>query len=201
MSVQQTIEQKLQQAFSLQHLDVVNESHQHNVPANSETHFKVTMVSPDFAGQGLVVRHQSAYKVLNAELNAGVHALALHMFTEQEWQKKNGVAPLSPPCISASYCNMNCHDNAHHNICAYLYGSTHRRGVYAYTDCIYNACNHGDYNSAWGTKSHNDDVCDDALSYNVSPRKRDDNYIESHDSPDKRRIDMSVLNGDRNHCS
>lgn len=102
MSIQETIEEKLQQAYSLQHLAVINESHQHNVPANSETHFKVTMVSPDFAGKTLVTRHQSAYKVLAQELQRGVHALALHMFTEQEWQKKNGAAPLSPPCMGGS---------------------------------------------------------------------------------------------------
>ena len=102
MTVQQTIEEKLQQAFTLQHLEVINESHQHNVPANSSTHFKVTMVSPDFDGKGLVVRHQSAYKVLSHELQSGVHALSLHMYTESEWQKKNGAAPLSPPCMGGS---------------------------------------------------------------------------------------------------
>jgi len=102
MTIQQTIEQKLQQVFSLQHLEVVNESSNHNVPANSSTHFKVTMVSPDFDGKGLVARHQSAYKVLAEELQGEVHALALHMYTETEWQKKNGVASLSPPCMGGS---------------------------------------------------------------------------------------------------
>ena len=60
------------------------------------------MVSSDFEGKGLVARHQSAYKVLNQELQSGVHALALHMLTEQEWQNKNGAVPLSPPCLGGS---------------------------------------------------------------------------------------------------
>jgi stress-induced morphogen len=102
MTVQQTIEEKLQQVFALQHLEVINESYQHNVPANSSTHFKVTMVSSDFDGKGLVVRHQAAYKALSQELQSGVHALSLHMYTAAEWQKKNGAAPLSPPCMGGS---------------------------------------------------------------------------------------------------
>lgn len=102
MTVQQTIEEKLQQAFTLQHLEVINESHRHNVPANSSTHFKVIMVSADFGGKGMVVRHQSAYKVLSEELQGGVHALALHMYTESEWHKKNDGAPMSPPCMGGS---------------------------------------------------------------------------------------------------
>jgi len=102
MTVQQIIEEKLQQAFTLQHLEVINESHQHNVPTNSSTHFKVTMVASDFDGKGMVVRHQSAYKALSHELQNGVHALSLHMYTEIEWQKKNGAAPLSPPCMGGS---------------------------------------------------------------------------------------------------
>ena len=81
---------------------MINESHQHNVPANSETHFKVIMVSTDFEGKGMVARHQSAYRVLNEELQAGVHALAMHTYTQQEWQKKNGAAPSSPDCMGGS---------------------------------------------------------------------------------------------------
>jgi BolA protein len=102
MSIQQRIEEKLKQTFNLQHLEVENESHQHSVPANSETHFKVTMVSPDFEGKTLVARHQSAYKVLNEELQAGLHALALHMFTEPEWLKRKGISPQSPACMGGS---------------------------------------------------------------------------------------------------
>lgn len=89
MGIQKTIERKLQRAFSLLYLEVVNESHQHNLPDSLETHFKATMVSADFAGKTLLALHQSAYKILSQEIQAGMHALALHMFTEQEWQKKN----------------------------------------------------------------------------------------------------------------
>ena len=80
----------------------MNESDQHNVPANSETHFKVVVVSPNFDSQRQVARHQSIYKLLDEELAGPVHALALHTYTLNEWQQRHGEAPLSPPCLGGS---------------------------------------------------------------------------------------------------
>ena len=102
MSVQETIEQKLTDNFKLMHLEVINESNNHNVPPGSESHFKVVMVAPDFDDQGLVARHRSVNKVLADELANDIHALALHTYTEKEWRDKNGEAPMSPPCLGGS---------------------------------------------------------------------------------------------------
>ncbi len=102
MTVQATIETKLQQALSPSLLDVINESHQHSVPAGSESHFKVVIVSPAFAGQRLVARHQTVYRVLAEELAGGVHALALHTYTPEEWGAREGGAPASPKCMGGS---------------------------------------------------------------------------------------------------
>ncbi len=102
MTTQNTIEQKLEQAFNSQHLFVENESHKHNVPANSETHFKVTLVSEEFDGQGKVKRHQAVYKVLAEEMAGGVHALALHLYAPAEWQQAGEAAPESPNCLGGS---------------------------------------------------------------------------------------------------
>ncbi len=102
MSIQKSIEQKLSEAFSVDHLAVENESHKHSVPPNSETHFKVTLVSADFAGQGKVKRHQGIYRVLADEMAGGVHALALHVYTPEEWQASGGAAPASPDCMGGS---------------------------------------------------------------------------------------------------
>lgn len=99
MTMQQTLEAKLAEGFHLLHLQVENESHRHNVPPGSESHFKVVLVSEDFAGQSLVVRHQAVYRLLGDELSSGVHALALHTYTAQEWRERHGNAPLSPPCL------------------------------------------------------------------------------------------------------
>lgn len=51
MKIQNTLETKLNEAFDASILQVENESHKHSVPPNSETHFKVTMVSPAFEGK------------------------------------------------------------------------------------------------------------------------------------------------------
>ncbi|MDP2561113.1 BolA family transcriptional regulator [Psychrobium sp. 1_MG-2023] len=97
--VQRQIEQKLSEEFSPLVLSVENESHMHSVPPNSETHFKVTLVSESFAGLRQVKRHQLIYKVLSEELEGPVHALALHTFDPQQWQNANGDVPSSPNCL------------------------------------------------------------------------------------------------------
>lgn len=102
MTIQHTIEQKLEQAFDSDFLAVENESHKHSVPPNSETHFKVTLVSPAFEGQGKVKRHQSIYGLLAEELSAGVHALALHLYSPAEWAESGQAAPESPNCLGGS---------------------------------------------------------------------------------------------------
>jgi BolA protein len=102
VSVQQQIETKLAQALSPAHLEVVNESHMHSVPPGSETHFKVVLVSPEFDGKRSVARHQLVYRLLADELAGPVHALALHTYTAQEWQQREGAAPESPQCLGGS---------------------------------------------------------------------------------------------------
>ena len=48
--VKSAIELSLSKAFNPAHLEVINLSHMHSVPENSETHFKVILVSPIFDG-------------------------------------------------------------------------------------------------------------------------------------------------------
>jgi len=100
-TVKATIQSKLVVDLNPEHIDVLNESHQHNVPENSETHFKVVCVSKRFDGLTRVKRHQSVYSVLSDELNNGVHALALHLYTPEEWARI-AAAPASPDCMGGS---------------------------------------------------------------------------------------------------
>ena len=102
MSIQQAIEEKLTRQFEPQHLEVDNESHMHAVPANSETHFRVVVVSPAFEGKRKVGRHQALYSTLNEELNNGVHALTMHLYTPAEWAERQDEAPQSPQCMGGS---------------------------------------------------------------------------------------------------
>ena len=88
--------------FKCDFLEVVNESHQHSVPANSETHFKVTLVSDDFQGKTKVMRHQAVYKLVGELLDKGLHALALHLYLPEEWQGLQQISPESPNCMGGS---------------------------------------------------------------------------------------------------
>lgn len=99
MTVAKVLEDKLRKVFNPGHLEVVNESHMHNVPPGSETHFKVTLVSDAFAGLRPVKRHQEVYRVVAEEMAGPLHALALHTYTPEEWR---GRAPESPPCLGGS---------------------------------------------------------------------------------------------------
>mgnify|MGYP006225818277 CR=1 FL=1 len=101
-STQQTIQQKLQQALSPIHLEVINESHMHNVPEGSESHFKVVVVSEAFAGKKLIARHRQVNQVLSEELAGGIHALALHTMTPEDWFNRGGTVADSPPCLGGS---------------------------------------------------------------------------------------------------
>ncbi|MDN6180862.1 MAG: BolA/IbaG family iron-sulfur metabolism protein [Halomonas subglaciescola] len=97
MTLQTQIEHKLG-ALAPSVLRVENESHRHHVPPNSETHFKVTLVSEQLDGLMPVKRHQQVYKLLADELSGPVHALALHLYTPAEWRARGGERPDSPDC-------------------------------------------------------------------------------------------------------
>ncbi|OOE37087.1 BolA family transcriptional regulator [Salinivibrio kushneri] len=97
MKIQTQITEKLTQAFAPVHLDVRNESDMHNVPEGSESHFKVVVVSDDFAGKRLIQRHRAINTTLADELANDIHALAIHTYTPEEWQEQAN-APDSPAC-------------------------------------------------------------------------------------------------------
>ncbi len=101
MTVAQAIEQALTDALEPLHIEVIDESHLHSVPEGAESHFKVTLVSDRFQSETLVKRHQAVYKLLSKWLASGVHALALHTYTAEEWSSK-GKAPASPDCKGGS---------------------------------------------------------------------------------------------------
>ncbi len=69
-------------------LDVVNESELHaghrSSPGTGESHFRVTIVSAQFAGKSRVERHRMVNDILAEELAGKVHALALHTYAPGE---------------------------------------------------------------------------------------------------------------------
>lgn len=101
MTTESVIQEKLMEAYQPIHLEVVNESHMHNVPEGSESHFKVVLVSEAFEPLSRVKRHQAVYHTLSAELQGEVHALAIHTLSPKEWQA-SASTPDSPQCLGGS---------------------------------------------------------------------------------------------------
>jgi BolA protein len=76
-------------AFAPSRLVVLNESHLHaghhhsgsdhhgTFDGSGETHFRVRIMSNAFAGMSRIARHRAVNDTLAAELEAGVHALAI----------------------------------------------------------------------------------------------------------------------------
>ena len=76
-----TISNRLQEAFTPESLDVVDESHLHEGHSGhrpgGETHFRVYIVSKAFEGKSRIERHRMINATLAAELAGRVHALAI----------------------------------------------------------------------------------------------------------------------------
>lgn len=114
----------LNSSFEPSVLFVDNESHMHSVPRNSETHFKITIVSPAFEGMSLVKRHRAVYdklvpymgnkdsssndnnisssnssniSIIDASLKT-LHALAITAKTAGEWTRSGQQVATSPAC-------------------------------------------------------------------------------------------------------
>jgi|TARA_B100001964_G_C14120071_1_gene547900 BolA protein len=99
MKVQQIIEEKIKNSLKPDHLEVINESHKHNVPPGSESHFRVVVVAAIFENKTLVEQHRLVQELLRTELSHKIHALSLVTRTPQEWKDKESNLPKSPPCM------------------------------------------------------------------------------------------------------
>lgn len=88
LSMKNRITDKLTDAFAPNTLDVADESHLHEGHsghrAGGETHFRVHIVSPVFAGKSRIDRHRMINAVLADEISGGVHALAIRARTPGE---------------------------------------------------------------------------------------------------------------------
>jgi BolA family transcriptional regulator, general stress-responsive regulator len=88
MTVEQSIREKLAQAFAPEALEVVNESHHHaghaGSPGTGESHFAIKVVSEAFAGKSRLERHRMVNAVLAEELSGKIHALAITALSPAE---------------------------------------------------------------------------------------------------------------------
>lgn len=98
MGMQEQIARKLTDGLAPAHLEVINESHGHNVPAGSESHFRVIVVAEAFDGKSRVARHRAINALLAEELAGGIHALAIEAVTPAQWEEAGGPKLSAPPC-------------------------------------------------------------------------------------------------------
>jgi BolA protein len=87
VSVAQTIRARLQALEPLA-LDLVDESEQHRGHAGyregGNTHWRLSIVSPRFAGQPTVARHRMVYQALGELMQHPIHALAITARSPEE---------------------------------------------------------------------------------------------------------------------
>jgi stress-induced morphogen len=93
MRIENSIREKLAQAFAPAELRVLNDSHHHvghhSSPETGESHFSVMVVSAAFAGKSRLERHRMVTAALAEELSGRVHALAVSALTPEERAKSS----------------------------------------------------------------------------------------------------------------
>ncbi|TDQ56225.1 BolA protein family transcriptional regulator [Mesocricetibacter intestinalis] len=99
MTKQQELEARLNAEFSPDFLHIENESHLHSSGRGSESHFKIVLVSDSFVGLSKVARHRLIYRLLAQDLQQGIHALALHTYSREEWAMRDERLPESTNCL------------------------------------------------------------------------------------------------------
>jgi BolA family transcriptional regulator, general stress-responsive regulator len=87
-AVETEIRNRLMVSLEPTRLDVINESHMHaghrSSPGTGDSHFRVLVVSPKFAGLSRVARHRLVNETLAGLVGGKVHALALNAFAPGE---------------------------------------------------------------------------------------------------------------------
>jgi len=83
------IEEKLRDALSATHVEVVDESALHAGHAGAAAgggHFRALVVSDRFDGKSRLERQRLVYAALADEMGAQIHALSMTAFTRDEWR-------------------------------------------------------------------------------------------------------------------
>ena len=97
--VARLLRERIAASLNPTHFEMENESYKHSVPPGSESHFKVFVVSHQFDGVSLIVRHrlvQDAVKAGAADLP--VHALSIQAKTPAQYESGGAVMQTTPNC-------------------------------------------------------------------------------------------------------
>lgn len=83
----ESIRERLLDALDPELLEIADESHLHAGHAGARDgrgHFRVMVVSPAFAGQTRIQRHQLIYAALGVLMQTDIHALSIQAFAPGE---------------------------------------------------------------------------------------------------------------------
>lgn len=88
MTTKEKIEDLLTKAFSISHLEIIDESQKHKGHAGAREsgggHYIVTIVSDDFKGMMLLKRHRTVKDALKELFPNQIHALSIKAITPNE---------------------------------------------------------------------------------------------------------------------
>lgn len=97
MSAEQMLREILMVALEPIRLDIINESHMHaghrSSPNTGESHFRVLVISPKFAGKSRVERHRMVNAAVAELLQGRIHALAIRALAPDENLNEPGRPP------------------------------------------------------------------------------------------------------------
>ena len=102
MKMRGRIEANLVEAFHVTHMEIVDETGMHNVPPDSESHWKLMLVAEEFSEMKKVARHRAVYRALSGPLSSGIHALSIVALSPQECAVDGGGMAVSQPCLGGS---------------------------------------------------------------------------------------------------
>ena len=85
MNTEQQIHQQLNQQLNVTYIAITNDSHRHQGHAGwnqgGDTHFSITIVSPDFEKLSRIQRHQRIYAILEEWMKKTIHALQIFAYS------------------------------------------------------------------------------------------------------------------------
>lgn len=90
MTTKEKIEQLLHEAFTLSHLEVIDDSAKHAghrgvKEAGGGGHFQILIIASDFEGQTRIARHRMVNKALASLIPKEIHALGIRAHSPIEY--------------------------------------------------------------------------------------------------------------------
>ena len=86
------IEAILKDAFSPVFIQIKDDSERHLGHAGREKygggHYSIILVTDSFEGKTPLERHRAVYETLGTGMNKDIHALAIKVYTSEEWKMR-----------------------------------------------------------------------------------------------------------------